>query len=252
MILPSLLSITFRKLPAEEVVRLAAANGIRAIEWGGDVHAPPRDEAALIRVRDLTREAGLSVCAYGSYFRIGETDPAKPGFTEVLAAAKILGAPLIRVWVGLRGSAEISTEERVSLVAEARRIADQAQAEGIIVACEWHSGTITDVEESALAFLQAVDHPNFRSLWQPHPGQSEEASTAGLLSVLPWLVHIHVFSWWPLYERHPLAYREQAWRQWFAIARNCPKVRSAGLEFVLDDDPVVFARDAALLVDMLR
>lgn len=114
MILPSLLSITFRKLPAEEVVRLAAANGIRAIEWGGDVHAPPRDEEALIRVRDLTRDAGLSVCAYGSYFRIGETDLAKPGFTEVLAAAKILGAPLIRVWVGLRGSAEISTEERVA------------------------------------------------------------------------------------------------------------------------------------------
>jgi hypothetical protein len=61
-----------------------------------------------------------------------------------------------------------------------------------------------------------------------------------------------VFSWWPLYERHPLVYREQAWRTWFAIARTCPAVRSAGLEFVLDDDPVVFAHDAALLVDMLR
>jgi hydroxypyruvate isomerase len=247
-----LLSITFRKLPAEEVVRLAAANGIRAIEWGGDVHAPPRDEAALVRVRDLTRAAGLSVCAYGSYFRVGETDSTKPSFTEVLAAAKVLGAPLIRVWVGLRGSADISVEERAALVVEARRIADQAQAEGIIVASEWHCGTITDVEDSALAFLRAVDHPNFRSLWQPHPGQSEEASTAGLLSVLPWLVHIHVFSWWPLYERHPLAYRERAWRTWFAIARDCPTVRAAGLEFVLDDDPAVFAGDAALLVDMLR
>ena len=150
MILPALLSITFRKLPAEEVVRLAAANGIRAIEWGGDIHAPHRDMAALVQVRDLTRAAGLSVCAYGSYYRIGETDPAKPGFTEVLTAAKVLGAPIIRVWVGQRGSAEVSVEERAALVAEARRIADEAQGEGVIVASEWHGGTITDVEDSAL------------------------------------------------------------------------------------------------------
>ena len=251
MIIPALLSITFRKLPAEEVVRLAAANGLSAIEWGGDIHAPPRDLAAVARVRDLTLAAGLRVCAYGSYYRIGVHDPAAPTFAEVLAAAKVLGAPIIRVWVGNRGSAEISEAERAAYVSEAQAIADLARAEGIIIATEWHGGTLTDRCEVTLPFLRTVDRPNFRTVWQPHQGQSDEAAAADLREALPWVVHLHVFSWWPLAERHPLAFREAAWRNWLSIVRGAPSM-AAGLEFVVNDDPQSLIGDASLLRDMVR
>ena len=35
-----LVSVTFRQLPADEVVAVAAKAGLAAIEWGGDVHVP--------------------------------------------------------------------------------------------------------------------------------------------------------------------------------------------------------------------
>jgi len=251
MITPALLSVTFRKLPAEDVVRLAVENGLRAIEWGGDIHAPPRDLAAVARVRDLTRAAGLAVCAYGSYYRIGVRDPAAPTFAEVLAAAQVLGAPLIRVWVSNQGSANITAAEFADLVAEARDLADQAAAVGITIATEWHGGTLTDRCDVTLAFLRAVDRPNVRTVWQPHQGQSDAAAAADLAEALPWVVHLHVFSWWPMNERHPLAYREAAWRTWLAIAARAGRPLAAGLEFVVNDDPAVLPTDAALLRAMI-
>jgi sugar phosphate isomerase/epimerase len=251
MITPALLSVTFRKLPAEDVVRLAAENGLRAIEWGGDIHAPPRDLAAVARVRDLTLAAGLSVCAYGSYYRIGVRDPAAPTFAEVLTAARTLGAPLIRVWVGNRASADISAAEFAAMVAEARDLADQAAAVGITIATEWHGGTLTDRCDVTLAFLRAVDRANFRTVWQPHQGQTEVAASADLAEALPWVVHLHVFSWWPMNERHPLAYREGAWRTWLAIAARAGRPLAAGLEFVVNDDPAVLPADATLLRAMI-
>ena len=250
MITPALLSVTFRSLPAEEVVRLATAHRLAAIEWGADIHAPPRDLDAVRRVRDLTRAAGLSVCAYGSYFRLGVQVPGAATFPEVLAAAKVLEAPLIRVWVGNRGSAAISDGERQAMVAEAQEIADLARQEGIIIATEWHGGTLTDCAAASLAFLRAVDRPNFRTIWQPHQGQSDDDATADLRQALPWIVHVHVFSWWPMAERHPLAFREQAWRTWLGILTGAGPM-AAGLEFVVQDDPACLIDDAALLRTMV-
>ena len=66
-----LCSVTYRALPAEEVLRLSAAAGLECIEWGADVHAPPSDALALAHVRDLTRDTGLVVASYGAYWRAG-------------------------------------------------------------------------------------------------------------------------------------------------------------------------------------
>ena len=38
-----LLSVTFRHLPFERIIELAAEAGLDGIEWGGDVHVPPGD-----------------------------------------------------------------------------------------------------------------------------------------------------------------------------------------------------------------
>lgn len=49
-----LCSVTFRALPAAEVLRLGVAAGLDCVEWGADVHAPPSDPAALAELRDRT------------------------------------------------------------------------------------------------------------------------------------------------------------------------------------------------------
>ena len=54
-----LVSISFRKLSPEEIIKGCAEAGLDCIEWGSDIHAPCTD---LDRVREIARmqqEAGL-------------------------------------------------------------------------------------------------------------------------------------------------------------------------------------------------
>ena len=45
MLTPGLVSVSFRPLAGEEIIRLAKETGLAAVEWGGDVHVPAGDTA---------------------------------------------------------------------------------------------------------------------------------------------------------------------------------------------------------------
>ncbi|MBM7330523.1 sugar phosphate isomerase/epimerase, partial [Agrobacterium sp. S2] len=86
---PGLCSVTFRSLTPQVVIKLAASNGIRAIEWGADVHVPPGDLENARQVAARTAEAGLSVSSYGSYIFAPDFTP--DDVTSVLETARALG-----------------------------------------------------------------------------------------------------------------------------------------------------------------
>ena len=88
-----LVSVTYRRLPAEAVARLAKDAGLACIEWGSDVHVPETDPAGARRVGEFTRAAGLSVASYGTYYRLGQGQD----FSAYLTAAEALGAPSLRL-----------------------------------------------------------------------------------------------------------------------------------------------------------
>ena len=54
-----LVSISFRKLSPEEVISAAAAAGLKAIEWGSDVHAPRDQAERLQEIVQLQQKYGL-------------------------------------------------------------------------------------------------------------------------------------------------------------------------------------------------
>jgi hypothetical protein len=43
MIRTGLVSVTFRQLSAEEIIKLVVCAGLEGIEWGGDIHVPHGD-----------------------------------------------------------------------------------------------------------------------------------------------------------------------------------------------------------------
>jgi len=235
-VLPGLVSVTFRHLTPAAVVELAAANGMAAIEWGGDVHVPVGAHAVAREVAARCADAGIAVEAYGSYYR---ADGA--GFADVLATAKSLGAPRIRVWAGNAGSEE--TPDRTPVVADLRRIAEQAGAEGVEIAVEYHANTLTDTLESALDLF--ADVPAVKPYWQPPVGSTRADAVAAVPALNP--VAAHVFSWSDTGERLPLSDRAELWRPVLATLAELPGARHALLEFVRDDDPAAFAADAATL-----
>ncbi|HZG58266.1 sugar phosphate isomerase/epimerase family protein [Paenibacillus sp.] len=245
-----LLSITFRSLPPAEVVRLAAEAGLDAIEWGGDVHAPHGDRAAAAEAARLTREAGLTVRGYGSYYRLGvEGQPF--GFEDVLASAVALGAPAIRVWAGNRASAEADDAWRERVTAEARRVAETAKAEGIVVCLEYHANTLTDTCDSAIRLLREADSANLRTLWQPAIGLSAAERLDELTRVSPWLEYVHAY-YWVDGERRPFAEGAEEWERYLRAVRELPGERHAMLEFVRDDAPGQLLEDAGALKRLVR
>ena len=112
-------TVTFRKKSVEEIIDIAKKAGINCIEWGGDVHVPPDNEENAKRVRALCDAAGIKSVSYGSYYRVGFNDMA--AFERVCKTADILGVRIVRVWLGLKASAETSEEEFLALCDEAAR-----------------------------------------------------------------------------------------------------------------------------------
>ena len=248
MIQPGLVSVTFRSLSPRQVVTLAAKSGLIGVEWGGDVHVPPGDRDNATEVRRMTEDAGLRVAGYASYYRAGQGSIAQPPFARVLDTAVALGAPMVRVWAGTNGSAAVASEASARVVADLRRIAALAAEQGVRVATEFHSDTLTDSAESAAALMTAVAHPNLATHWQAPHGESIERASASLCTVLPWLAYLHVFHWWPgLTDRRPLVEGTDRWPKFLALANTDGSERFALLEFVLGDAPDQLGRDSHTL-----
>lgn len=252
MIRPGLCSVTFRGLDVEAVVGHAAAAGLECIEWAGDAHVPPGDEAAARQARELTEQAGLAIASYGSYLRFaGPDEEVRAEGEAVLVAARALSAPRIRVWAGRSGSTEVTAADRARIVDRIREFADRAAALDIDVGLEFHGRTLTDEVGSTLRLLEEIDRPTVRSYWQPHQDMPAAEALATLRQVLPRASSIHVFSWWPANRRHPLAERGELWREAFRILTEQGGDRDALLEFVPEDDPDLLRREADTLRSLI-
>lgn len=250
-----LVTVTFRKLSAEEVVALAKDSRLEVLEWGGDVHVPAGDIRRAREVSMLTRDAGLETVCYGSYYRVGhEGEGGGATFSSVLDTALALGAPAIRVWAGTRGSDEADEPYFQRVCEDADRIAGQGHERGVRVALEFHGGTLNDTPEASRRLLEALPHPNLFSLWQPLVSLSRQMQDASLEVVLPRLAHVHVFQWLPgpAVERRPLREGAEAWRGWIARMREAGKQPDALLEFVRDDEPLNLRADAEVLNAILE
>ncbi len=242
-----LVSVTFRKLRPEEIIRLAAANALDAIEWGGDIHVPCGDTDTARRVGEMTRQAGLSVACYGSYLRLTDGEDPLPA----VRTAQALGAPLLRVWAGKKGSGDASERDRAEIVRNARACADAARSCGIDVAFEYHGGTLTDSSASCLRLLKEADRGNLFTLWQPPVGMSAEDCVRGIRAAAAFIRNIHVFSWRE-HERLPLCEGRAKWAACLREIRALPGERCLLLEFVKDDDPAQLAADARTLKQWLE
>ncbi len=243
---PGLVSVSFRKLSPSEIVDLCVKNGLRTIEWGGDVHVPPRDLRTAEAVATLSYSAGLSIAAYGSYYRLGSED--RQAFSDVLETAVVLGAPAIRVWAGCAGSAESDLSQRAVIAQDALRCADLSGDKGIAIAYEFHQDTLTDTTNSALELLSATQHPFIKTLWQPPNGAPADECLKSLRAVIPWLQHLHVFHWWPdAASRHPLSEGLDRWAMYIRELQTLRKSPALLLEFVQNDDPANLTADSDTL-----
>lgn len=251
-IAPGLCSITFRTLPADELIDVAVRARVNGIEWGADVHAPPGGGPAIAALGERTRSAGLEVVSYGSYLGMAPGT----GDDEIDAAldtALDLGAPMVRIWTELGVTPDSPTAERARVSDQTEVLVDRIAGRGLTAALEFHPGTLTETARSATDLLEAIGRRELRTHWQPDPTLPPAAALEELALVTPHLAHLHVFSWGPtgIDDRLPLADGASLWAAAVALADReggpLPGARFALCEYVRDDDPDQLVADARIL-----
>lgn len=250
---PGLCSVTFRSLSPQAVIDLAAANGIKAIEWGADIHAPPGDLDNARDVAQRTAKAGLTISSYGSY--IFAPDFASEDVTAVLETAKALGTGHIRIWPGhhKRPSTDYSLPERRIATQALANVARRAEDYGMTVGLEYHPNSLTDTLPSALQLAQDLTAPNLFFYWQPAPGLPLADALTEISALGPRICHLHIFAWLADASRLPLGERADFWRNCLAALpkSDWDKTAYAMLEFVRGNDVSQFAEDAQTLRQIL-
>ena len=105
-----LVSVTFSKLPIEEVIRIAVAAGIDGIEWSekGE-HAVSMEN--IDKIKALSEENGLEIFSFGSYCYMTEWEKCE----KALEMAVRLGAPVIRVWAGWKNLSDWTEERKLRI-----------------------------------------------------------------------------------------------------------------------------------------
>jgi len=245
-----LVSVTFRQLKPEEIIKLVSKAGLEGIEWGGDIHVPHGDVKRAKEVGRMTCEEGLKVAAYGSYYRAGCENKDIGSFERVLETAVELNAPIIRVWAGNKGSAAADERMWDSVVEDSRKIGDLAKEAGIKIVFEYHGGTLTDTDKSARKLLGDVNSPNVRSYWQPAVDRTPEQRLADLKNIMPYLEGIHVFHW-EGNNRLPFAEGKSDWLKYLKQASQKKEDFFALMEFVKDNSPEQFLEDAEVFKETL-
>lgn len=245
MLTPGLCSVTFRQLDPPALLDLAARAGLAAVEWGADVHVPVGDLATARDVAARTADAGLTVASYGSYWR------ARPGedVGDVLATARALGAPRVRVWAGEAGSD--ATADRAPVVQALADAVRRAGDVGLRIGTESHGGTLTDTTASTRLLLAEVDdlvgRPALTTYWQPTVDASDEEALAELGELADRVSTVHAFSWGPGTHRNPLRAREALWTRALALLEGSDRDHDVLLEFVPGDDPDALEGEARTL-----
>lgn len=252
-LVPGLLSVTFRKLPARDIIHLTREAGLQSIEWGGDHHVPHGNVTVAREIGLATQGEGLRVSAYGSYYSAGVSESQGLSFADVLRTAEALRAPAIRVWAGNLGSASCDAEHRARVISDIARITAMAAEQGVHVTLELHSHTLTDTLASTQQILAEVDHPNLLSNWQPPQDTSVADCTTSLTTLLPHVGHVHVFHWWPNGSFvHPLGDGAFAWTTYLKILAAASREIFVSLEFVRGESVPQFQQDASTLLQWLK
>lgn len=249
MIVPGMCSVTFRSLTVDEVAALVHECGLGAIEWGADVHVPPGDTASISRARAAS--AGVST-SYGSYLFAGGIDVSPGEVASVMDTAVGLGCTMVRVWTPF---GVLPGDARRSEIVERLHAAAAVGAErGLTLGLEFHGGTLTETASSTRSLLADVGATNLMTYWQPPYWRSErripDDDVADVVALGDMVTNVHVYEWTsaPELRRRPLA---EGAARWPAVLDALDVVggpqRAALLEFVADDDPDRFRRDAATL-----
>lgn len=181
-------SNSFRQIKSlKKIVEIAVDSGAECIEWSGDVHVKNPDDAKTAKA--MCDEAGIEICSYGSYYRVGSKNVSE--WQSVCETASALGAASIRVWLGKADSQKTNTEAYANLLEDTKAICAVAEKYGLIVCPECHDNTYNNNTDAFLKIREDTGSENFRTYFQSRY-RRKEYDLDRIERTMPYIENVHV------------------------------------------------------------
>ncbi len=181
-------SNSFRQIKSiEKIVEIALASGAECIEWGGDVHI--KDVASARKAKEICDAAGIEICSYGSYYRIGSNNAEEQ--KSVCEIAYALGAKSIRVWLGTSDSEKTDEKTYLNLVSDAKALCETAKEYGLIISPECHDNTYNNNTDAFLKIQKDTGCDNFKTYFQSRY-RRKKYDLDRIERTLPFISNVHV------------------------------------------------------------
>lgn len=183
-------------------ISFCAELGLEGIEVrcaeNGQMHLEALRPEDVARIRDHAQAEGVAFACLTPYYRDFMTPEATTatlsGYRLVCRIAADLNCPVVRAISGTWPQPGYTREQVFERTVAGMREAGKIAADhGVTLAVETHGGQLAFSAAETLQFVQAVDHPAVRVLWDPYwvyvRGEETVDEMIGLLS--EWIVHVH-------------------------------------------------------------
>jgi sugar phosphate isomerase/epimerase len=188
---------TKEKIPFHKLERLLAPiaqTGFRFVEiW--QHHISEESEAQINAIREVGTSLGLSFPVVGLYpqlhFEGEECQRESERINRLLSYAKMLGADLVKVFVGTRDSAHITAREYELSVEAMRQLTRRAESLDLTITGETHPKTLFDTVDSCKRFRQDVGSDRFKICFQPFDLRSTDQALKDYEHVAEDVIHVH-------------------------------------------------------------
>mgnify|MGYP006266570899 FL=1 len=208
-------------------------------------------------IRKRTEDAGLEVAAYGSYYKVIDSEGKSQSFEPVMESALALGTDSIRIWAGGIPSDSTDSARRSAIMEKLAEDLDMAEKSGIKLGLEFHANMLADSNAATKKLLDAIKHTSLYTYWQPIYWLTDMTYRMdGLEELAPRILNIHVFKWlfspgagsWDeSTNRRPLAEGSAEWKRYLEVELDPAILHYAPLEFVRGDLSQQVHQDAAVL-----
>ncbi|RPK64583.1 3-dehydroshikimate dehydratase [Streptomyces sp. ADI96-02] len=242
--------------PVSEVVRLAAGNGYQGVELRVHPEEPVHlglSPAERAEVAGLFAAGGVRILALAGYVRVaaeGDDEPVLAELAELVALARDLGAPYVRVFPGGDGQDPAAADATA-----ARRLGAAAPAAadlGVRILLETHDSHRAGADVARI--VGTVGHPRIGAIWDVlHTWLAGEEPAASHAVLAPHLGYVQVKDVASADDLTPLALGagvlplaecldgldQDAWvcweyeKRWHPGAAGLPELLGAGREHLL-------------------
>lgn len=173
-----------------QILAHAAVGGCKGVElrcYKGEVVAPDSSLDAARAVGDALRAGGVTPISLATYVRIGGIDDIGADLEHHLELAAAVGAPMIRVFGGEPGDADVPRRA----VQRLKAAADASARTGVAIVIETHDAML---EGRVIAgVLEEAAVPTAGALWDIlNPWRAGETIEATARYLAPWLRHVHI------------------------------------------------------------